>query len=254
MNSIKNIISNRELNRVFSRQVQACMVDGYDIEGALSEASWGNPHVVLVKSQRGKKDMIRVVELTDLIGSWHLSSKPELAHKKIVVTEYPTREFYERNKNDGKTILERKFYVVGGQWSNKKAWTENRALAEKLDKIHGNRQLHKGGVDTKRPLKLEGKTLETLVVLVRKHGHLCKSIGPKNIMNATLGKNYSYIRGAGAGSLRLNVTLKRGEKTQDVEIRMTNHHVPDYTLTSPRILAACEKRGEKRDHAIARLV
>ena len=251
----KKILSDRELNRAFSRTVQACLIDGYDIDGKLSESSWGNPHVVLVKSQRGKKDSVRVVELSKLVSSWHLKTPPELAHKKIIVTEFPTlRDFEWRKHETAKVIQERKFYVVGSPWGNKKAWTEDYELAGKLEKIHGERQLRKGSVDAKRPLKLEGKTLETLVVLVRKHGHLCKTVGPKNITTATIGKNYSPSRGGGAGPLVVNITVKRGTKTQDVEIRTNSWSIPDYTLTSPRILAGCEKRGEKRDHAIARLV
>lgn len=239
-----DILDNRELNRVFSRTIQANMVDGYDIDGKNSESSWGHSHVVLIKSQRGKKDAFRVVELFDATSSFN----QKLSYRKLFVTEYENVHDMDRKEN-GKVLSDRTFYVVGSPWGKNKAWTENADLAEKLFKLHRERQ-HLKFYPRGHELPLTGKTLEHLVVMVRNNGHLCKSIGPKNIVNASIGLN-----GNNEGPIRVNVTISRNGKTQDVQISAKK--AIDYSNATPSHIARIEKReGNKanRERIIARLV
>ena len=98
-------------------------------------------------------------------------------------------------------------------------------------------------------LPLTGKTLETLVVLVRKHGHLCKSVGPKQIASANIGLNYHN-----EGPIRINVSVKKGDKIQDVQISAKRSL--DYSRTSPRNISICKRDWEieDTDYVIAKLI
>lgn len=240
------IITNRELNRAFSRAVQGCMVDGYDIDGAKSESSWGHAHVVMVKSQRGKKDTFRIVELGDCKRNYCDIKTP--SSRVIQITEYKNAHDISYQKN-GDILSQRFFYRVGQDYGDKCAWTENKDLAEKLLALRGAR--YKNSFTPRGDkIALTPANLLALTTLVRRHGDRCKCVAPRDIKSATIGRNlYNH------GPVQVNISVQRGKNGHSFDVCVSAKRSTDYSLTTPSRIAAAEKLYNKgRDYAICKLI
>ena len=244
MKTQPQIFSHRELNRKFSRAVQACMVDGYDIDGERNDYSNMTSHAVMVHSERGKKDTFRLVKLTRETSSIFNN----VDFRILTVTEYSNAHDLDR-KGNGKEILCEKYFRIGTRWRlNKCAWTKDEEFAKNLFKLHLNRQ-HANSEVRGHVLDMTDKTTRNLVLaLVRRRGERCKSVGADNIVSANIGLNLYN-----GGPIRVNAVVKRGDRRQEVTIAARK--ATNYGKTSPKILDACARiHGEDRTHAISRLI
>ena len=250
------IITNRELNRAFSRAVQGCMIDGYDIDGKESESSWGHAHVVMVKSQRGQKDTYRVVELGSIVELGNCKSvsyEPGTPPSRVLeITEYKNAHDMAWKKN-GDILSQRFFYRVGQDYGQKFAWTENKRLAIELRALHVNRVRNKSTLRWYRNIELTPANLLALTTLVRKHGDRCKCVAPRDIVGAQLSRNlYDH------GPMWVNISVQRGKNGRTFDVCVAAKRTTDYSLTTPHNIAAASKlygeKGKDRDYVICKLI
>ena len=244
------IITDRELNRAFSRAVQGCMIDGYDIDGKESESSWGHAHIVMVKSQRGKKDTFRIVELGDCKRNYcDIKTPPS---RILEITEYKNAHDMTWKKN-GDILSQRFFYRVGQDYGQKFAWTENKRLAIELRALHANRARNKSTTRWHRNIELTPANLLALTTLVRKHGERCKCVAPRDIVSAQLSRNlYDHA------PMRVNISVQRGKTGRTFDVCVAAKRTTDYSLTTPHNIAAAGKlygeKGKDRDYVICKLI
>lgn len=246
-----DILSPRELNREFSRAVQACMVDGYDLDGERNDYSNMTSHAVMVKSQRGKRDTFRTVVLEQLNRSPSWKDRFEPAFRFLTVTEYANARDMERKEN-GKELSRVTFYTVkdGGVMSQC-AWTRNKEIADRAVKLHFTRCAQRRGELRGHELDLTNdKTRELLLSLVRRRGERCKCVNAKNIVKATIGLNLDN-----KAPIRVEVHLDRGGNKRFVQAAARKPI--DYSRTTPHNLAVCARewgeKGKDRDYVIGKL-
>ena len=244
------IITNRELNRAFSRAAQGCMIDGYDIDGKESESSWGHAHVVMVKSQRGKKDTFRIIELGDCKRNYCDIKMPP--SRVLEITEYKNAHDMTWKEN-GDILSQRFFYRVGQGCGQKFAWTENKQLAIELRALHANRARNKSTPRWYRNIELTPANLLALTTLVRKHGDRCKCVAPRDIVGAQLSRNlYDH------GPMWVNISVQRGKTGRTFGVCVAARRTTDYSLTTPHNIAVAQKlygeKGKDRDYVICKLI